>query len=156
MNLAQQSAISAFFDSVSKLEAVGVIRSSRFLGDIGEFLAREGFGVTLVNQLRQAGYDGTDQDGKVQIKFNNSTEGNNINVGNPKDYETLIVVIGPRSKLREEDHGPNEFRLYRYSKGEVKSWESKSGGYYCAKERLANCAAKKSLTTHDNQSNAEG
>ena len=156
MNAAQQSAIAAFFDSVSKLEAVSVIRSSRFLGDIGEFLAKEGFGVTLVNQLRQTGHDGTDQDGKVQIKFNNSTEGNNINVGNPKDYETLIVVIGPRSKLRKEDHGPNEFRLYRYSKREVESWKSKSGGYYCAKERLANCATKKVLKTHESQSDVEG
>ncbi|MEN3111992.1 DUF6998 domain-containing protein [Uliginosibacterium paludis] len=156
MNAAQQLAITGFFDSVSQLEAVGVIRSSRFLGDIGEFLAKEGFGVTLVNQLRQTGHDGTDQDGKVQIKFNNSTEGNNINVGNPKDYETLIVVIGPQSKLREEGHGPNEFRLYRYSKRDVESWRSKSGGYYCAKERLASCATKKVLTTHECQSDAEG
>lgn len=156
MNSAQKSAIAAFFESVSKLEAVGVIRSSRFLGDIGEFLAKEGFGVTLVNQLRQTGHDGTDKDGKVQIKFNNSTEGNNINVGNRKDYETLIVVIGPRSKLREEGHGPNEFRLYRYAKRDVESWKGKAGGYYCAKERLANCSTKKVLATYENQSDAEG
>ena len=152
----QQSAITEFFDSVSKLETAGIIRSSRYLGDIGEFLAKKSFGVTLASQLRQVGHDGTDQDGRVQIKFNNSTEGNNINVGNPKDYETLIVVIGPRSKLREENHGSNEFRVYRYSKKDVEAWKSQSGGYYCAKERLATCATKKTLTTHENPSGAEG
>lgn len=156
MTPSQQSAIAGFFASVLQLEAVGVIRSSRFLGDIGEFLCKEAFDVTLASQLRQAGHDGMDKSGRVQIKFNNSTEGNNINVGDPKGYETLVIVVGPQSKLREDDHGPHEFRLYRYSNEDVLAWKSKSNRYYCAKERLAGCATKKSLTTHSRQSHAEG
>ncbi|OQZ07416.1 MAG: hypothetical protein B6D36_00025, partial [Planctomycetes bacterium UTPLA1] len=83
---------------------------------------------------------------RVQIKFNNSTKGNNINVGNPKDYEVLVVVIGPNSKLREKDHGPSEFRLYRYTRTEVLAWKSRSGDFYCAKSRLAACKSKHNFT----------
>ena len=142
----QESAIAAFFESVSRLEELEIIRSSRFLGDIGEFMCSKAFGIELSSQLRQRGHDGISGKDRVQIKFNNSTKGNNINVGNPEDYEVLVVVIGPRSKLRERDHGPTEFRLYRYTRDEVFAWGGDSGNFYCAKARLAACRSKHNIT----------
>ena len=143
----QRIAITDFFQAVARLEELEVIRSSRFLGDIGEFLCKEGFGVILSDQLRQTGHDGNDDSGRVQIKFNNSIKGTNIDVGDPNKYETLMVVIGPSSKLKEKNHGAHEFKLYRYTKDEVLSWKSKGNKYYCAKTRLIKCIAKASLTT---------
>lgn len=142
----QESAIAAFFESVARLEELEIIRSSRFLGDIGEFMCSKAFGTELSPQLRQRGHDGMSGKDRVQIKFNNSTKGNNINVGNPAEYEILVVVIGPNSKLREKDHGPSEFRLYRYSRAEVLKWGSDSGNFYCAKARLAACKSKHDIT----------
>jgi hypothetical protein len=144
----QKRAITSFFKAVERLEDCGVIRSSRYLGDIGEFLCNSAFGTILANQLRQTGHDGMEGSSRVQIKFNNSTAGNNINVGNPNDYDVLVVVIGSRSKLREADHSQNEFRLYRYAADEVKTWKTKSNNYYCAKEKLASCAEKSSLESN--------
>ena len=142
MTCEQESAIAAFFESVARLEDLKIIRSSRFLGDIGEFICSKAFGTELSPHLRQRGHDGMSGNDRVQIKFNNSIKGNNINVGDPKDYEILVVVIGPSSKLREKDHGPSEFRLYRYAKTEVLSWRGSSGSFYCAKKRLAACKSK--------------
>lgn len=145
MTLDQESAIAAFFEAVSHLEELEVIRSSRFLGDIGEFLCSRAFEAQLVPQLRQPGHDGVIGTDRVQIKFNNSTKGNNIDVGDPKDYELLVIVIGPRSKLREADHGPSEFRLYRFTNTEVPKWQAPSGSFYCAKKRLVSCQSKHKL-----------
>lgn len=138
----QESALAAFFKAVDRLEEVGVIRSSRFLGDIGEFLCADAFGTVLVEELRLPGHDGVHDEKRVQIKFNNSPTGNNINVGNPEKYDELVVVIGPRSKLRESEHQPGEFRFYRFSSAEVTPWQTGRNNFYCAKERIANCTNK--------------
>jgi len=151
----QEFAISNFFVAVDRLEQLDVIRSSRFLGDIGEFLCQAAFGIELASQLRQTGHDGMDGDERVQIKFNNSTAGNNINVGKPASYDALIVVIGPQSKLREPNHKANEFRLYRFASSEVELWKSTKNNYYCAKEKLIACGAKHSLITGSVETNAE-
>lgn len=147
MRLDQESAIAAFFDAVDKLERSGVIRSSRFLGDIGEFLCADTFGTSLVAGLRESGHDGFHEDRRVQVKFNNSPAGNNINVGNPELYEELVVVIGPRSKLRERDHLQDEFRFYRFTSDDVRPWKTGKGSFYCAKERLSSCLSKQILKT---------
>jgi hypothetical protein len=89
MSPQQEAAISAFFDAVAVLEDLNVIRSSRFLGDIGEFLCSSAFGTALVPHLRQPGHDGLHGEERVQIKFNNSTKGNNIAVGNPDNTMNL-------------------------------------------------------------------
>jgi len=135
----QESAITAFFDAVDKLKQAKVIRSSRFLGDIGEFLCADTFGTTLASDLREPGHDGIREDRRVQVKFNNSPTGNNINVGNPEQYEELVVVIGPRSKLRELEHNRDEFRFYCFTSDDVRTWETAKGSFYCAKERLSKC-----------------
>ncbi|UMY49291.1 DUF6998 domain-containing protein [Pseudomonas azotoformans] len=142
MTLDQESALAAFFKAVDRLEEVGVIRSSRFLGDIGEFLCADAFGTVLVEELRQPGHDGVHDEKRVQIKFNNSPTGNNINLGNPEKYDEVVVVIGPRSKLRESEHQPGEFRFYRFSSSEVRPWRTGNNNFYCAKERIVNCTNK--------------
>lgn len=108
----QNAAISLYFKALAALEASGVIRSGRPAGDLGEFLAERAFGVDLVAQLRQRGYDALQDGNRVQIKLHNSPKGNNIEVGNPSEYDVLIVVIGPHSKLRSPDHGAGEFRCH--------------------------------------------
>lgn len=143
----QHLAIAEFFDAVDKLERAGVIRSSRFLGDIGEFLCADTFGTSLVDSLREPGHDGFYEGRRVQVKFNNSPTGNNINVGDPATYEELVVVVGPRSKLRERDHLKGEFRFYRFTSDEIRPWKSARGHFYCAKERLAGCASKHTIKT---------
>jgi hypothetical protein len=155
MTPAQESAITQFFSAVSLLEESGVIRSSRYLGDIGEFLCQEEFGIVLASHLRQTGHDGVEGDDLVQIKFSNSTAANNIKVGNPENYNALIIVLGPRSKLRESDHKPSEFRFYRYSKAEVQTWRTAGNNYFCAKDRLASCLAKSTLSSGSNPLHAE-
>lgn len=148
MTPVQAAAIGSFFKAVAELEACGVFRSSRYLGDIGEFICQAAFPeIKLVAQLRQRGHDAFHGEDRVQIKFNNSTEGNNINVGNPGNYEVLIVVLGPRSKLREAGHREGEFRLYWYTSAEVQAWARESGNFYCARERLASCGSKKVVQT---------
>lgn len=141
----QKSAIAQFFQAVERLEELEVIRSSRFLGDIGEFLCADTFGTVLVDELRLPGHDGTHEGKRVQVKFNNSPTGNNINVGNPEKYEELVVVLGPKSKLREADHWPGEFRFYRFASEEVKPWRTLNNSFYCAKERIRNCTTKHTL-----------
>lgn len=145
----QKSAIAQFFQAVERLEELGVIRSSRFLGDIGEFLCADTFGTVLVDELRLPGHDGIHEGKRVQVKFNNSHTGNNINVGSPEKYEEVVVVLGPKSKLREADHRPGEFRFYRFASGEVKPWRTTKGSYYCAKERIQNCAMKHTIGSSD-------
>jgi len=142
----QLKAITDFFDIATRLEELEVIRSSRYLGDIGEFLCKEKFDIDLEEGLRSEGHDATDENGRIQIKFNNSTKGNNINVGNPTKYERLIIVVGPNSKLKEAEHLANEFRLYSFPSSTVKTWLSPSRNYYCAKTKLRECSDKSSLT----------
>lgn len=145
MSPEQRVAIAEFFEAVQQLEELKVIRSSRFLGDLGEFLCADSLGIALVHELRLPGHDGTHEGKRVQVKFNNSAAANNINVGNPEQYDELIVVLGPKSKLREPDHKSGEFRFYRFSSEAVKQWRGPSQGYYCAKLTIRNCANKSVL-----------
>ncbi len=147
----QESAIARFFEAVERLEELDVIRSSRFLGDIGEFLCADTFGTVLADELRLPGYDGTHEGKRVQVKFNNSPTGNNINVGDPDKYEELVVILGPRSKLREADHGQGEFRVYRFESNDVRPWCTGKNKYYCAKERLRNCTSKQTIRRYSVQ-----
>ena len=141
----QEFAIAQFFQAVERLEGLGVIRSSRVLGDIGEFLCADTLGTVLVDELRLPGHDGTHEGKRVQVKFSNSPTGNNINVGHPNTYEELVVVLGPKSKLREVGHAPGEFRFYRFSSEEVKLWRTQKESFYCAKERIRNCKSKRTI-----------
>ena len=67
----QAEAIENFMLAVSKLRELKVIKSDRFLGDLGEFLASSEFGLALAKSLRQRGHDTEGEHDRVQIKFHN-------------------------------------------------------------------------------------
>jgi len=139
----EKLAIHNFFKSVEKLQELGVIRSSKYLGDIGEFLASKKLGLTLVKSQRQKDFDALTNDQKYQIKFHNAKEGTNIKVGSPTKYDYLIIVIGPQSRIREDDHNEDEFRIYIFKKNEIMEWIDKNKKeIYVAKGKLQNCPNK--------------
>lgn len=143
MNNMQIKAINNFFKAVGKLQELKIIRSSKYLGDIGEFLASDKLGLDLVNSQKQKHYDAK-KDGKTyQIKFHNAKVGTNINVGNPKNYDFLIIVIGPNSKIKEATHTRTEYRIYKFTKAEVLCWGKRDEkSFYCAKEKLEKTSKK--------------
>ena len=146
MNKNKIDAIHNFFSSVEKLQELGIIKSSKYLGDIGEFLASNKLDLTLVESQRQENYDAIKDNQKYQIKFHNANVGTNINVGDPNYYDYLVVVIGPNSKIRENDHCNTEFRLYKFASKDVMDWgKIKQGKYYCAKAQLKNSNNKISI-----------
>ncbi|MBF0387987.1 MAG: hypothetical protein HQL20_09075 [Candidatus Omnitrophica bacterium] len=137
VNKDQDRAIISFFQAVAELQKTGVSRSSRYLGDIGEFLCSQAFaGFELTPHLREPGHDAVLGDKTVQVKFHNSPTRNNIDVGNPEKYDLLFVVIGPESRLKEASHLPIEFRIYTYSRKKILSWVREGKTYYCAKGTL--------------------
>lgn len=136
-------AIHNFFKAVEKLQELGIVRSSKYLGDIGEFLASRSFSLKLTESQRQKHIDAQKKGKKYQIKFHNAQVGTNINIGDPTKYDFLIIVIGPKSKIREDDHNESEFRIYLFKKKEIMKWSNKSNkGIYVAKTKLENCSQK--------------
>ncbi|WP_223481376.1 MULTISPECIES: hypothetical protein [unclassified Pseudomonas] len=128
--------IREFFMCASKLLDAGVVRSDKLLGDIGEWLCVQQYGLLLEKSGRHPGYDGTIGESRVQVKVHNSPEGTNLNVGNPAKYDELIVVLGPRSRLRVSAE-LCAFHIYRFSSPEVFSLMKRESGYYCAKKIFA-------------------
>ncbi|HUK56268.1 MAG TPA: hypothetical protein VLY20_06380 [Nitrospiria bacterium] len=99
MNDAQRNAITQFFTAVEEQKRVGVARTDRFLGDIGEFLCHDAFDMALTKSAREKGYDGYISGEKVQVKYHGG-KSTTVDCGNPPDYDRLLVVIGPKNVLR--------------------------------------------------------
>ena len=59
----------------------------------------------------------------------------------PEKYDNLVVVLWPKSKLREADDRPEGFRFYRFASEEVSPWRMPKGNY-CAKGRIRKCTRK--------------
>lgn len=108
------------------------MRSDKVLGDLGEWICVKKYGLVLESSGRHPGYDGKINNKKVQVKVHNSPEGTNLSVGNPEKYDHLIVLIGPRSKLRIGDVDES-FHSYRFTSREVKKKMARKSGHYCAK-----------------------
>lgn len=140
----QKSLLRGFFQSMSDLVAANIVRSDKILGDIGEWLCAQRFGVSLCQSGRHPGFDGLIAEKRVQIKVHNSPEGTNLSVGDPKSYDELMVVIGPRSRLRPQvkDVSSNSFLIYRFTANDVRSLMKRSSGYYCAKGVLTSAQAE--------------
>jgi len=132
MDATEKKIIRGYFKAVEKLQDKNIIRSDKVLGDLGEWICVDKFGLVLEESGRHPGYDGKINGEKVQVKVHNSPEGTNLSVGNPEKYNQLIVLIGPRSKLRIEERD-DSFHVYRFSSAEVENTMSRSSGYYCAK-----------------------
>ena len=131
------SAISEFFDAVAKLRKLEVIRSDKYLGDLAEYIGKHFYEIDLAVSGRQVGYDGVDEEGTVQVKYHGSPTRTNIDLGDPNQYDNLLVVLGPGSLLRSTAHS-EEFLVYRMSSATAKSHlNQKKGTYSCGKTPFA-------------------
>jgi hypothetical protein len=131
------AAMSEFFDAVAKLRKLGVIRSDKYLGDLGEYIGQHFYEIQLAISGRQVGYDGIDKDGKVQVKYHGSPTRTNIDLGDPSKYDNLLVVLGPSSFLRSTAN-TEEFLVYRMSSAAATAHlNKKKGTYSCGKVPFA-------------------
>lgn len=124
--------IREYFGSVAKLQDHNIVRSDKVLGDLGEWICVKEFDLVLEKSGRHPGYDGKINGESVQVKVHNSPEGTNLSVGNPDKYDHLIILIGPRSKLRIGSKDES-FHAYRFTSAEVKLTMARNSGHYCAK-----------------------
>ena len=134
MNTEIKEAIKGFHDSVEKLKLLRIVRSDKYLGDIAEYISSYFYQIELAESGRQPGHDGSDNEGRVPIKYHGSPTRTNIDLGKPDEYENLLVVLGPNSMLRNPDYS-GDFLLYRISASDVKAHcNVASGTYSCGKE----------------------
>lgn len=111
--------IKEFFEVAKKMKSENIIKSSKYVGDIGEFICSNLYGIKLCVSQRHKGYDGIDHQGKrVEIKFHNGEDGTNIQMDkyigiNLNDrFQTLYVVLGPESKIRPKGIEENTYLIY--------------------------------------------
>ncbi len=98
----QGTLLSEFFNTIQTLRDSDIIRSDRYLGDIGEFIASTIFNIELFENQREETIDGTLNNQTVQVKFNSSPTKTNINVGRSREYDILVLILSNASK-----HFPN-------------------------------------------------
>jgi hypothetical protein len=120
MNAMALQAIANFFEAVSELRKLGVIRSDKYLGDLAEYICSNFFDIELAASGRQPGYDGIANNARFQIKYHGSSTRTNIDLGDPSQYDTLLVVLGPASMLRDPAFA-EDFLVYRMSSESVRS-----------------------------------
>lgn len=138
MNLTdkEKCAINNFFDAVKKLREMRIFRSDRYLGELGEFLASKRFNLNLATNKKQKGHDTEGWKNPVQIKFHNSPTRTNIDLGDPKKYKKVIVVLGPNSMLNPKGCDSNQFAFYIFTSAQVdKSFHNKKS-FSCGKKKL--------------------
>ncbi len=128
-----KAALVDFFNAIDELKKLGIIRSDKYLGDIGEYICKHFYELELASSGREPGHDGYDKDGKVQVKYHGSITKTNVSLGNPGEYDSLLVVLGPNSLLRCSDY-KEDFLIYRMSSEEVKNYHNHSTNTYsCGK-----------------------
>ena len=136
ITLEQSNAIADFMTAASRLRAMRVIRSDRFLGDIGEFLAASEFGLQLASSSRQEGHDTEGDVNRVQIKFHNSPTRTNIDLGDPKKYDYVLIVVGPDSLLHPDGGHTSKYCFYEFSSLHVQTHFSRAKAYSCGRLAL--------------------
>jgi hypothetical protein len=132
----QAVAIIEFMAAAAKLRAMEVIRSDRFLGDIGEFLAASEFELQLAKSPRQEGHDTEGEADRVQIKFHNSPTRTNINLGKPTKYDRVLIVVGPDSLLHPAGSYAGKYCFYEFNAKHVQLNFSTKKAYSCGKKAL--------------------
>lgn len=134
MDAAIPKAISAFFDAVSELRKLGVIRSDKYLGDLAEYICTHFYEIELASSGRQIGHDGIDCDGFVQVKYHGSCTRTNIDLGNPDLYDHVLVELGKTSLLRSSMY-TDDFLVYRMSSNSVRQYKNEATKTYsCGKK----------------------
>ena len=108
-----KDSLSSFFNSIKILEKNAIIRSSKYSGDIAEFICSKFYDFKLCTNQRQIGYDALDINSRrVQIKLNNSSKKTNQAIGDKSQYDDLYLLITSNSKLF--DHKFNKAFLLIY------------------------------------------
>lgn len=133
VTLEQSAAITDFLSAVEKLRKLGVIQSDRYLGDLGELLVKEEYGVELALSQRQQGYDTKGDENRAQIKFQNSAKRTNLILGSPDDYDRIIVVLGPDSLLHPQGAHAGAYCFYEFSSAHVREHFTRALGFSCGK-----------------------
>ncbi len=127
----QARVLREYFKMPQKLKDAGIVRSKKILGDIGEFLCTKVYSnLELASQKNQKGYDATRNGKKIQIKFSDSSDAKNINLGNPSEYDEVIVVLGVNSSHRyshECASRKGKILFYGFTKKEVEKFKCESG-----------------------------
>ncbi|MEX8518861.1 MAG: hypothetical protein AB3X44_10135 [Leptothrix sp. (in: b-proteobacteria)] len=145
-----KNAINKFFLSLDELRNLGIVRFSVIFGDIGEFLCTKVFsGLSLEGRRTNHGYDATYEGQKVQIKFSNSSDAKNIDLGNPEKYDVLIVVLGKKSTHIMLDDSNSDYLFYKYTSNEVKNKFKTNGKFKLSKTKHFK-KAEKHLSLHQN------
>ena len=130
MNEEQKKAIQNFFHSLVVLRRMNIVRSDVILGDIGEFLCTVAFpGLQLVPEKTNEDYDAYLNQKKVQIKYSNSPDTKNVDLGKPEKYHELIIVLGRNSAHRMMGEPDVDYVFYRYSSSEVIEKFKVASGY---------------------------
>lgn len=115
----KKSAILSLFNVTEELRKHKIIRSTKIYGDIAEYICAELLDLKLESSQRQASYDATDASGqKYQIKFNNSSEKTNQEIGD-KSYNFLLLVITSESRLFDKKQSGAFICIYRYTLNEL-------------------------------------
>jgi hypothetical protein len=135
MDELEKKLIRQYFSIVAELQDQQIARSDKTLGDLGEWICVKQYGLILESSGRHPGFDGMIGDEKVQVKVHNSPKGTNLSAGNPDKYDHLIVLIGPRSRLRIGEID-DSFHIYRFTSCEVKELMARGSGHYCARTTL--------------------
>ncbi|MCZ4696442.1 hypothetical protein DWB61_17420 [Ancylomarina euxinus] len=130
--------IKVFFNSVKELKKANIIRGDQILGDIAEYLAKEKYNIELNENLREKYFDGKIGDKKVQIKYNGSQKGKNIDIGDTSKYDILILVLY-RESLHYPENCVEDFVFYMLEKSKLEKIKTtKLGKRTLTKEKLIN------------------
>lgn len=140
-----QKELKNFFKAIQDLRESNIIRSDRYLGDIGEKICETLYGFTLNQSAREEGYDGVLDNQRYEVKFHNSMTRTNIYLGNPELYDFLLVVLGSDSLLRPEGY-EETFLIYKITNEFVKANFNQKSGYCCGKTYFANSKIDKTYS----------
>lgn len=119
----EKKLIESFFELEDRLKDASVLKSTRHLGDIAEFLCADLYNLTLSKSKIQEGYDAKDKKKvKYQIKINNSSERTNQPTGAPDEYDFLLLVVTKNSKLWQFSNSDTYFAtVYRIKSKELQN-----------------------------------
>ncbi|WP_427110198.1 hypothetical protein [Lysinibacillus xylanilyticus] len=114
----QKMDIINFYRATQALKDSNVIRSSKYTGDIAEFLCSHWLGIKLESSQNRKGFDGIDpssNNSKVQIKYHGAETGTNIDMRSYKegDFDDLYVVLSPNSTIRPDICSSNTFAFFK-------------------------------------------
>lgn len=121
LNSDDKKIIKQFFEITEKLHEKGIVRTTRYVGDIGEHIIENYYGIILNKNKREIGYDGKNPNKKkVQIKINNSPRRTNVDIGDSEKYHILYLILTKRSYLFDGSKYKNaHYIIYSFNSKEL-------------------------------------